>query len=422
MKFRFIHAADIHLDSPLRGLSKYETAPTEVIRNACRRAFENLVDLAIAEKVAFVLLAGDLYDGDWKDFNTGIFMSRQVGRLGKAGIRVLAVAGNHDAANRITKILVLPGNMVWYPTSKPRSLELDDLPVTVHGQGFKTRHANENLAAGYPRAADGMFNIGLLHTSLNGRQGHADYAPCSVDDLRSKGYQYWALGHVHQFEIVSQDPWIVFSGCVQGRHVREVGPKGCAVVTVEDGAVTLVEHRELDVMQWAQCTLDLTGVGDMEGLLESTREALIATRSRAEGRPLALRLRFEGVTSLANELAARPIRLEHQVRALAAEIGDEELWVEKVVSTASRKLDLAQVMEEEGPLASLLREILADRADGTGIDGLSEIVAEIRHKLPIEAVCAEVGLELDSPEFVAQLVKEAREMLVGRLLAAGEGA
>ena len=98
--FKFIHAADIHLDSPLRGLSRYESAPVESIRNACRRAFENLVEFAIVEKVAFVLLAGDLYDGDWKDYSTGIFLSKQMGRLGQHNIPVFAVAGNHDAANQ----------------------------------------------------------------------------------------------------------------------------------------------------------------------------------------------------------------------------------------------------------------------------------------------------------------------------------
>ena len=417
--FRFIHAADIHLDSPLRGLANYETAPAEVIRNACRRAFENLVDLAIDKEVSFVLLAGDLYDRDWKDFNTGIFMSRQVGRLDKAGIRVLAVTGNHDAANQITKALTLPNNMVFFPTSKPRTEELDGLQVAVHGQGFRTRHVNENLASGYPNALEGMFNIGLLHTSLDGREGHADYAPCTAQDLRSKGYQYWALGHVHKFEVVERDPWIVFPGCVQGRNIRETGPKGCVLVTVEDGAVASAEPRYLDVMRWELCTVDITDVADNAELLDRTREAMINVQSAAEGRPIAMRVRLEGETT-ANEIAARPVQVEQQIRALAAELGDEDLWVEKVQFAASRKLDLAKVLEEDGPLASLLREILTEVEDAGDIDGLGEIVADIRQKLPLEAVSTEMGLELDSPECIARLVGEAKEMLVGRLLTGGD--
>ena len=413
--FRFIHAADIHLDSPLRGLANYETAPAEVIRNACRRAFENLVDLAIDKDVSFVLLAGDLYDRDWKDFNTGIFMSRQVGRLDKAGIRVLAVTGNHDAANRITKALALPKNMVFFPTSKPRTEELDGLQVqvAVHGQGFRTQHVNENLASGFPNASEGMFNIGLLHTSLDGREGHDVYAPCTAQDLRSKGYQYWALGHVHKFEVVEKDPWIVFPGCVQGRNIRETGPKGCVLVTVEDRAVTSAEFRELDVMRWELCTVDLTDVADNAELLDRTREAMINVQSAADC-PIAMRVRLEGVTT-ANEIAARPVQVEQQIRALAAELGDEDLWVEKVRFAVSRKLDLAKVLEEDGPLASLLTEIIAGE-----INGQDELVADIRQKLPLEAVSAETGLDLDNPEYVAGLVRQAKEMLVGRLLTGGD--
>jgi DNA repair exonuclease SbcCD nuclease subunit len=143
--FKFIHAADVHLDSPLRGLSKYESAPVESIRNACRKAFENLVDLAIEEKVAFVLLAGDLYDGDWKDYSTGIFLSHQMGRLGKIGIPVFAVAGNHDAANRMTKALDVPANMKIFSSRKVETIRLDNCSVVIHGRSFGTQHVDKNI-------------------------------------------------------------------------------------------------------------------------------------------------------------------------------------------------------------------------------------------------------------------------------------
>ena len=186
--FKFLHAADIHLDSPLRGLSRYESAPTEAIRGACRRAFENFVDLAIDEKVAFILLAGDLYDGDWKDYSTGIFLSRQMGRLERSGIPVFAVAGNHDAANRMTRALDRPANMKMLSERKVETLKLDNLGVAIHGRSFGARQVRDNLAAGFPPAEKGLFNIGLLHTSLDGREGHAPYAPCTIDDLYVKGY------------------------------------------------------------------------------------------------------------------------------------------------------------------------------------------------------------------------------------------
>ena len=177
MTIRFIHTADIHLDSPLKGLEAHEDAPVKEIRGATRRAFDNLIDLAIEEEVDFVLIAGDLYDGDWKDYNTGLFFARQMGRLDRAGIRVFIASGNHDAASQITKAIPLPDNVTLFPHKKPLSVKLDDPGVIIHRQSYSSRAVTENLALEYPQHDSNFFNIGLLHTSLTGREGHEDYAP-----------------------------------------------------------------------------------------------------------------------------------------------------------------------------------------------------------------------------------------------------
>ena len=417
--FKFIHAADVHLDSPLRGLSRYESAPAESIRNACRRAFENLVDLAIEEKVAFVLLAGDLYDGDWKDYNTGIFLSQQMGRLGQHNILVFTVAGNHDAANRMTKALDSPTNMSILSSRKVETIKLDDLSVAIHGRSFGTQHVDENLAAGFAAAQKGMFNIGLLHTSLDGREGHAVYAPCSIDDLRSRGYQYWALGHIHKQEFVLEDPWIVFPGCVQGRHIRETGAKGCVLVTVEDGTVSEVERLPLDVLRWVLCSVDLTDVAEMREGLERTRKAIENERTSADGRPIAMRIRFEGATTISDELAAYPERFKQQINALGAEIAGDDLWVERVENAAVGKLDLDSTLSDDSAFGKLLKEILATPGNPDKIGGLKDVIADLRQKIPSEAFSADSVLNLDENQTVEHLVEEAKQMLVGRLLTVG---
>ncbi len=228
----------------------------EQIRLAARRAFDNLVQLAIDEQVAFVLLAGDLYDGDWKDYNTGIYFVNRMGRLREAGIPVIMVSGNHDAASQITRSLKLPDNVTLFPHRSVGTLHLDHLGVAIHGQSFSARSVMDDLVRNYPQGDPLLFNIGLLHTSLNGRPGHEPYAPCTLDALRSKGYQYWALGHIHQREEICRDPWVVFSGNIQGRHIRETGPKGCTLVSVDEGRVISVEERELDVLRWEVCRVD----------------------------------------------------------------------------------------------------------------------------------------------------------------------
>ncbi|MCF6157724.1 MAG: DNA repair exonuclease [wastewater metagenome] len=418
--FKFIHAADIHLDSPLRGLSRYESAPAESIRNACRKAFENLVELAIEEKVSFVLLAGDLYDGDWKDYSTGIFLSQQMGRLGQHNIPVFTVAGNHDAANRMTKALDGPANMTILSPRNVETIRLDNLAVVIHGRSFGTQHVDENLAAGFPAAEKGLFNVGLLHTSLDGREGHAIYAPCSIDELRSKGYQYWALGHVHKQEFVSEDPWIVFPGCIQGRHIRETGARGCVLITVEDGAVSAVEKCSLDVLRWAERSVDLTDAAEMREVLERTRIVIENERISADGRPIAMRIRFEGATSMSDKLAAYPERFEQQIRAFGAEIAGDDVWIERVENAAAGKLDLDSLLSGDSAFGKLLRDILATPNNPDEINGLKDVIADLRQKIPPEAFGADSILNLDEDQTVERLIEEAKHMLVGRLLTVGD--
>lgn len=169
-----------------------------------------------------------------------------------------------------------------------------------------------------------------MHTSLDGREGHANYAPCSLNDLVSKRYQYWALGHIHKQEIVSENPFVVFPGCIQGRHLLESGPKGCVLVTVEDDTVKEVETIPLDVLRWSQVEIDLTDLEEQRDILEKVREAVEQEQISAEDRPIAVRVQLIGATKLSDHLAAFPEKFEHQIKALGAEIAGDQLWIERV--------------------------------------------------------------------------------------------
>ncbi len=411
---KFLHAADVHLDSPLRGLERYEGAPVEEIRGATRRAFENLVALAIEEEVAFVLLAGDLYDGDWKDYNTGLFFAAQMARLEEAGIRAFVVAGNHDAASQITKVLRPPANVKIFSSKRPETVVLEDLGIAIHGQGFAHAVVAEDLSAGYPAAVPHLFNIGLLHTSLDGRPGHASYAPCTVDGLRSRGYQYWALGHVHEREVVASDPWIVFPGNLQGRHAREAGAKGATLVTVDD-AVHL-ERRDLDVFRWAVCAVDLTAAATSGEALDRVQRALARQLAGEGGRPLAVRLRLQGACPFHAELAGAADRWREEVRAVANGFGSGALWVEKVRFETRPAADL-DAFDREDALGGLLRAV---RDLTTGEGELAELAAafsELRAKLPAELFADGEALDPAEPEGLRGLLGEVKDLLLSRLLA-----
>ena len=379
---RFIHAADAHIDSPLKGLEAHDGAPVDVLRGATRRAFENLIQLAIDENIDFLLIAGDLYDGDWKDYSTGLFFRGQMARLCDKNIPVYLIAGNHDAASLISRKLSLPDNVHTFSTRTAESKEVSGHPVVIHGHGFPNRAVPENLAVDYPAAVPNKFNLGLLHTSLTGRAGHDTYAPCSEKDLCQKGYGYWALGHIHQPEVICQDPWIVFAGSCQGRDARETGPHGCRLVTINDSLVVEnVEWRELDVVRWQVLEIDLAGVTEETEALSRTSRAMADAVSEAEGRLVAARIVFTGATPLHGSLHRDANHWRAELLGRAQDQGDEAIWIERIKISTSPVYDLAQLAERDALTKIVLETLEQARIEP---ENFPDEIKEILDVLPPE--------------------------------------
>jgi exonuclease SbcD len=417
--WKFIHCADIHLDSPMRGLVRYEGAPVPEIRRSTRQALENLVELAVAERVACVVVAGDLYDGNWHDHGTGLFLNAQMARLRDAGVKVYLIRGNHDAESQISRHLSLPDNVAMLRTDGPETRLDDDLGLAVHGQGFATRAVTGNLAEAYPRRVPHYFNLGLLHTCATGREGHEAYAPCTVEGLRSKDYDYWALGHIHKREELHGDPPIVFPGNLQGRHARELGPKGCTVVTVEGGRAVRVEHRPLDVVRWATCRIDPVSVADLDDLLARVADRLTALRDEADGRLLAARVEVQGPCAAHEDLASIVDQVEAEVRNVARDVGSGLIWVEKVKLRTSAP---RAVEPGDGPLG-VLRQIIAElRSDEERLRALaSQELADLRKKLPAELRHGVEPLDLDSPALLREALEHVGPLVIRGLAGVGPG-
>ncbi len=409
---KFIHTADIHLDSPLHRLEAYEGAPVEEIRQASRRAFENLIDLAVEEAVDFVLIAGDLFDGDWKDYNTGLYFIKQVRRLGEAAIRAFIISGNHDAAGRMTLTLPYPDNVHLFSSRKPETHILEDLHVAIHGQSFPKAAVTDNLALGYPDPVPGHFNIGLLHTSLTGREGHENYAPCTLADLTNKGYDYWALGHVHQFETVSADPPVVFPGCIQGRHIRESGAKGCALVTVEEGGSPDIVRHAIDVIRWEQVAVDLEGAASMDELLECCQTALAEMLDRHDPKPVVARVELRGATDLHARIAADPEHLKEAVRSTAMAHFGDRAWIEKIKVKTTPHIQSAA---DPGPLRELSALVGALTTDDDGLLALGRELAGLFQKLPPDYRQGDASVRPEDPQQMRELVEQAHALLAQRL-------
>jgi len=411
---KFIHAADIHLDSPLHGLSAYPDAPAAQLRNATREALRELVDRAIEEEAAFVVIAGDLYDGDWKDHNTGIFFGQQMGRLRKAGIRVFALWGNHDAESEMTKKLTLPDNVVVFSHRKPETHVLDDLKVALHGQSFKDKAVVENLAVGYPSPVSGYYNIGVLHTALEGYAAHASYAPCTRAELHAKGYDYWALGHVHEFQQWSEQSTIVFPGNLQGRHIRETGRRGAVLVTVEAGH-TAVERLYLDVLRWESVRVDASdclSVADLSRKIGAALEALLSTDPHV---PRAVRVTVTGKSPAHGLFFGRATQLRAEVLNQIGIIGNEKLWLEKV-KLETTAADTTAVQHEQLEALVDLKQILDAATQDPEFLALLErdlrtFVGKVRSEVKEDAPLLELAREGN----LAALVDQVGPALLARL-------
>lgn len=403
---KFLHAADIHLDSPMAGLQARQGLPADLLRHCTRRAFAAMVDLAIAEDVAFVVIAGDLYDGDWKDFNTGLFVAEQMRRLGRP---CFVLRGNHDAHSVITKDLRLPSNVREFSVHGCQTHRLDDLGVALHGHSFPKRAVPEDLSERYTAPVPAFLNIGVLHTSANDTSGeHETYAPCNPARLALKDYDYWALGHIHQRRVLHERPWIVFPGNLQGRHAKETGPKGCTLVTVQDRSIVAVEHRTVDVLRWAALEVDTTGLDVLE--LDRRLEAAVqAALAEADGRPLLARLQLGGQTALHARLGADQDRLVAHCRAVAADLGGE-LWIEKVqLRTRAPRVEATDELE---PLHAAF---LASLEDPLRVDALLGDMRELRKRLPAGA---QDGLDLPSDAAgLERLAEEAWQLAAAAIQA-----
>jgi DNA repair exonuclease SbcCD nuclease subunit len=422
---KFLHAADIHLDSPLEGLERYEGAPAELIRGATRRAFENLVQLAIREQVDFVVIAGDLYDGNWRDFNTGMFFIRQVSTLREAGIRVYLIAGNHDAVSTMTRKLRLPqnpgGDDLMLSCESAETRRLDDLGVAIHGRSFANQAEQKNLVPDYPASVPHWFNLGLLHTSLGGSDEHDTYAPCTIAELQSKGYQYWALGHIHKRSALPTEvpdfvfPPILYSGNIQGRHIRETGARGCFIVSVDDRHSVDITFHPLDVFRWEICRVLCANAHSLDDVVEAVRTSLRPMMQQNLDIPLGVRVVLYGATQAHQELSSHRERLIAEIRSAAMQVSDGKIWVEKVRLSTEYPARQNSLSTDDGPLAELVRYLEELPDDPEGLGRLQDELKDLAKKLPPELMQGSEGLRLSDIDWVRELTRELKPLLLDRL-------
>lgn len=421
MTYRFVHSADIHLDSPLRSLALRDPVLAELIGNATRQAFVNIINLCLEEQVDALLLAGDLYDGEQTSMKTARFFAAQLRRLHEASVRVFVIRGNHDALSKITQELVLPDSVKVFG-ARAEAVAVDrmpgDFPVMIHGLSFAKPHAPESLVPKYKAAVEGAVNIGMLHTSLGGAPGHDPYAPCSIADLRATGFRYWALGHVHKRSIVSGECTIVMPGNPQGRDIGEAGPKSVSLVTVSDGGTIKVEERAVSIAQFERVAMDVTGISDWADLAAALTSCLRRARDAVAAENLITRVQITGQSPLAWRIRRDLDLLKAEADERASVIG--RCWVEMLdvkcqIPRASESFGDDPIVELRKLIGSQVNQSSTFRQEAVGF------VNELVTQLPAE--CREF-LGSDDTAFDAvidELASEGAEDVAARLHAVRPG-
>ncbi|PRD40614.1 DNA repair exonuclease [Phyllobacterium phragmitis] len=419
MPFRFVHTADIHLDSPLRSLALRNSELAELIGDSTRQALIAIVDLCLEEQVDALVIAGDLYDGDQTSMKTARFLASQMERLHQARIAVYKIRGNHDALSKITHELVLPPSVkIFGARAEAVEFTRDGLAVAIHGLSFAKPQAPDSLLPKYKSPVSDAINIGIMHTSLAGPSNHDVYAPCNVLDLHASGFDYWALGHIHQRTHHQGPRTVIMPGMPQGRDINEAGAKTVSLVTVADDRTIMVEEHLTSVAQFERVTVDLTGISEWRDAASTIETALEQQRENTPSPHLVARLRIIGQTPLSWKLRRDIDLLQTEAEQRGERIG--RTWIEK--------LELAvQPLEETGKatadpvieLGQLMRDDVIARPGFR--DEVSEMVNELLADLPPESRQFAGHDEASFKAFIDDLLLTGTDDITARMKTADRG-
>jgi exonuclease SbcD len=403
--FRFVHAADLHLDTPFASLGKVAPEIAGRLRNASLEAFDALVRMAVEREAAFVIFAGDIYNCADRGVRAQLRFLRGVERLGQYGIRVFVAHGNHDPLDGWSAVRRRPANLTVFGSdaADPFTVGPLDAPwAHLYGISYPRRDVTENLALRFKRREAPGLHIGVLHANVGNQAEHLAYSPCTVADLAETGMDYWALGHIHQYQrLVEGGPWIIYPGSLQAVKSSEIGPRGAVVAEVFDGAVQSVEFAALDRVRFARAEVNIAGKPDLRAL----QKAILA-HTVSGATDLLLTVTLTGRGPLHRDLR-REGALDDLLREVRDELGTASpfVWVDRIVDRTAAELD-REAIARRGDFSSELIRLSNDlRARPQVFKELTEEVWRLGERF-----------EIDDPESLLQEAEErALDLLEGEL-------
>ena len=384
--FRFVHAADLHIDSPFKGLLKYEPRIAQRLKEATFEAYEKLIDLCIAQNVNFLVIAGDVYDGADRSVQAQMRFRDGLARLHEYGIQSFVVHGNHDPLDgRLSRIRMPESAHTFGPEPEWVTASIAGTSVAqIQGISYPTQEVHDNLALKFAPPSEGLFSIGLLHCNVGGIAEHDNYAPCTIEDLSGTGIDYWALGHVHTRQTLKPaNPVIAYPGNLQGRQPNESGARGALIVDVDESGRTTSTFEPLDVVRWESLSVSIDGLSDLDALLDAAHVVIDEERVRAGGRDLICRISLTGRGPLHGDLSA-----ENAIPDLSDELRSSYaattpfVWVERISDRTGPQIDIDALTDRDDFVGAVMKRSIAvleeDSSETKLRDSLSNVLAQRR--------------------------------------------
>ena len=360
--FSFVHTADLHLDSPFKGLSEIDNTISSDLIESTFRSFNNIIDICLEKKVDFLLIAGDIYNGAERSLRAQLKFLDSLKRLDEAGIRTYIVHGNHDPLDGWAANLEWPKNVHIFRGKEVESRTFEkngEETARIHGISFHRRDIRSNISKKFPTKSndESIFNIGMLHCNVGTDTGHQPYAPCTLKDLISHNFDYWALGHVHNKRIENEsDPVVIYPGNIQGRHSREKDGRGCYLVKVDENGNTDYEFIEVDVVRWKVKEINIESMKTEQDILSDIKSTIENVREESNGRASVCRIIFSGRGELHSFINKKGFLDDILQELRENEIGEIQfVWIESFVDLTKSKIDKDALLQRDDFKSDMLK-------------------------------------------------------------------
>ncbi|EAF1562463.1 exonuclease SbcCD subunit D [Listeria monocytogenes] len=387
-EIQFLHMADLHLDSPFIGLSTLPQPLFSAIQESTFQSLERITTVAIKEAVDFVLIAGDIYDSEDQSVRAQARFSKEMKRLEVANIPVFMIHGNHDFIEKHKEKLTLPSNVhVFSEQVEVMSHKTaTGVSVNIYGFSYNERHIRSSRVDKYKIQGNADFHIALLHGSeVSSSEEHDVYAPFRVQEISKKGFDYWALGHIHKRQLLAESPSIYYPGNIQGRNRKESGEKGASIITLSEASTT-IDFIGTSPIIWEEAVITLPENSEINAFYRETTKLLESYQGRSHSYFLHIIVKMENKQKIDTNDCLQMLQEEVEitdntfvwVHKLTTEITNQsnsQTWYESHLAGEEIKHSF-ETLQDESAFYQAVEALYLESGVSRYLDDLSEIDRE----------------------------------------------